>query len=149
MTERVVIAGAGHAAGQVVASLKMQKFDGEIVLVGDEPHLPYQRPPLSKKFLSGDLPAERRADSVTALRTLGGASVAMGVVAVLLGMIGVFNSIAATSGQAHPAEMAFGIAGLMIAPLYGVAVRVFLWDPLASALEGAGEDVGSELSAAD
>ena len=59
MTKRVVIAGAGHAAGQVVASLRQHKFDGQIVLVGDEPHLPYQRPPLSKKFLSGDLPAER------------------------------------------------------------------------------------------
>ena len=59
MTERVVIAGAGHAAGQIIASLKLQKFAGKIVLVGDEPHLPYQRPPLSKKFLSGELAAER------------------------------------------------------------------------------------------
>ena len=59
MTERVVIAGAGHAAGQLVASLKQKKFDGQIVLVGDEAYLPYQRPPLSKKFLSGDLAAER------------------------------------------------------------------------------------------
>ncbi len=59
MTERVIIAGAGHAAGQVVASLKQQKFAGHIVLVGDEPHLPYQRPPLSKKFLSGELAPER------------------------------------------------------------------------------------------
>jgi 3-phenylpropionate/trans-cinnamate dioxygenase ferredoxin reductase component len=59
VTERVVIAGAGHAAGQLVTSLKQQKFAGQIVLVGDEPYLPYQRPPLSKKFLSGDMPAER------------------------------------------------------------------------------------------
>lgn len=59
MTERVVIAGAGHAAGQLVASLKQHKFAGQIVLVGEERYLPYQRPPLSKKFLSGDLLAER------------------------------------------------------------------------------------------
>lgn len=59
MTEKVVIAGAGHAAGQLVASLKQQQFAGQIVLVGNEPYLPYQRPPLSKKFLSGDMPAER------------------------------------------------------------------------------------------
>lgn len=59
MTDRIVIAGAGHAAGQAIATLKQKKFAGEIVLIGDEPHLPYQRPPLSKKFLSGDLPAER------------------------------------------------------------------------------------------
>jgi len=59
LTTRVVIAGAGHAAGQVVASLRQHKFDGHIVLVGDEPHLPYQRPPLSKKYLSGDILADR------------------------------------------------------------------------------------------
>ena len=59
MNKRVVIAGAGHAASQVATSLHQHKFAGEIVLVGDEPYLPYQRPPLSKKFLAGELPAER------------------------------------------------------------------------------------------
>ena len=59
MTKQIVIAGAGHAAGQVVATLKQKKFDGSIVMIGEEPWLPYQRPPLSKKFLSGELPAER------------------------------------------------------------------------------------------
>lgn len=59
MSQRVVIAGAGHAAGQAVASLKQMRHVGEIVLIGDEPYLPYQRPPLSKKFLSGDMPAQR------------------------------------------------------------------------------------------
>jgi 3-phenylpropionate/trans-cinnamate dioxygenase ferredoxin reductase subunit len=59
MTETTVIAGAGHAAGQVVAALKQQKYAGQIVLVGDEDYLPYQRPPLSKKFLAGEMPAER------------------------------------------------------------------------------------------
>ena len=55
MQETVVICGAGHGAGQVVASLKQNKFGGKIVLVGDEPYLPYQRPPLSKKFLAGEI----------------------------------------------------------------------------------------------
>lgn len=59
MTDTIVIAGAGHGAGQVVATLKQQMFAGRIVLIGDEPHLPYQRPPLSKKFLAGELAAER------------------------------------------------------------------------------------------
>ncbi len=59
MTHHVVIAGAGHAAGQVVTSLRQNKFEGHIALVGNEPWLPYQRPPLSKKFLAGDMPAER------------------------------------------------------------------------------------------
>jgi 3-phenylpropionate/trans-cinnamate dioxygenase ferredoxin reductase component len=59
MAHTVAIAGAGHAAGQVVATLRQKKFDGSIILIGEEPWLPYQRPPLSKKFLAGDLPAER------------------------------------------------------------------------------------------
>ena len=59
MTDRIVIAGAGHAAGQVLTTLRQLKYAGQIVLIGDEPWLPYQRPPLSKKFLAGDMPAER------------------------------------------------------------------------------------------
>lgn len=59
MTNNVVIAGAGHAAGQAVVTLRHEKFAGQIILVGDEPYLPYQRPPLSKKFLAGEMPAER------------------------------------------------------------------------------------------
>ena len=51
--------GAGHAAGQVVATLRLKKFDGSICLIGEEAYLPYQRPPLSKKYLAGELPAER------------------------------------------------------------------------------------------
>lgn len=42
-----------------MASLVQKRFDGNIVLVGDEAWLPYQRPPLSKKYLAGELPAER------------------------------------------------------------------------------------------
>ena len=59
MVNTIVIAGAGHGAGQVVATLKQKRFAGKIILIGDEAQLPYQRPPLSKKFLSGDLDAER------------------------------------------------------------------------------------------
>jgi 3-phenylpropionate/trans-cinnamate dioxygenase ferredoxin reductase component len=59
MSSKVVIAGAGQAAGQVVASLRQKKYGGKIVLLGDEKHYPYQRPPLSKKFLAGKIPAER------------------------------------------------------------------------------------------
>jgi 3-phenylpropionate/trans-cinnamate dioxygenase ferredoxin reductase component len=59
VSTRVVIAGAGHAAGQVASTLCQKKYPGEILLVGEEPWLPYQRPPLSKKFLAGEMPAER------------------------------------------------------------------------------------------
>ncbi|MBT8090843.1 MAG: FAD-dependent oxidoreductase [Gammaproteobacteria bacterium] len=59
MSKKIVIAGAGHAAGQVVATLRQQEYKGQIVLVGDESYLPYQRPPLSKGFLAGKMSAER------------------------------------------------------------------------------------------
>jgi len=59
VTETIAIVGAGHAAGQAIATLIQKKFDGRIVLIGDEPYLPYQRPPLSKKYLAGELATER------------------------------------------------------------------------------------------
>jgi 3-phenylpropionate/trans-cinnamate dioxygenase ferredoxin reductase subunit len=59
MQNTVVIAGAGQAASQTIVSLRQGGFEGRIVLVGDEPYLPYQRPPLSKKFLAGELEASR------------------------------------------------------------------------------------------
>src|SRR5580704_18278166 len=53
--ERVVIVGAGHAGFQLAASLRQGGFDGAITLLGDEPVLPYQRPPLSKDYLDGKI----------------------------------------------------------------------------------------------
>jgi len=55
----MVIIGAGHAAGQAAASLRQEKYAGPITIVGDEPHVPYQRPPLSKQYLSGEQSIER------------------------------------------------------------------------------------------
>ncbi len=54
-----VIVGAGHAAGQAAASLRQQGYEGEVLIIGDEPHIPYQRPPLSKQYLSGEQGIER------------------------------------------------------------------------------------------
>lgn len=53
MSRRVVVLGAGHAGGEVVAALRAGGFDGPLTLVGDETMPPYQRPPLSKAFLLG------------------------------------------------------------------------------------------------
>ena len=61
MAETFVIVGAGQAAAQAVDSLRRDGFAGRLVVVGDEPYPPYQRPPLSKKFLAGELPLERLA----------------------------------------------------------------------------------------
>lgn len=52
-TDPVVIVGAGHGGVQCVASLREEKFAGPILLACDEPHWPYQRPPLSKAYLKG------------------------------------------------------------------------------------------------
>jgi 3-phenylpropionate/trans-cinnamate dioxygenase ferredoxin reductase component len=51
----ILIVGAGHAGGTVAASLRQLGCEEPISIVGDEPHLPYQRPPLSKAWLKGDL----------------------------------------------------------------------------------------------
>ncbi|EYF03008.1 NAD(P)/FAD-dependent oxidoreductase [Chondromyces apiculatus] len=53
--ETVVIVGAGQAGGEVATSLRQQGYEGRVVLVGDEAHPPYQRPPLSKGFLLGKM----------------------------------------------------------------------------------------------
>ena len=55
----VIILGAGQAGGQCAASLRRSGFDGRIVLAGSEPHPPYQRPPLSKAYLAGEIGEDR------------------------------------------------------------------------------------------
>jgi len=59
MAHGVVIVGASHASVQAVDTLRREGYADPVVLVGDEPHLPYNRPPLSKKFLAGELERER------------------------------------------------------------------------------------------
>jgi 3-phenylpropionate/trans-cinnamate dioxygenase ferredoxin reductase subunit len=59
MSERIVIIGAGQSGAQAVASLRTEGFAGSIVMVGDEPFAPYQRPPLSKAYLMGTMERER------------------------------------------------------------------------------------------
>ena len=48
-----LVVGASHAGAQLAASLRQEGWAGEIVLIGDEGALPYQRPPLSKAYLAG------------------------------------------------------------------------------------------------
>lgn len=49
----IVIVGGGQAAGQAAASLRQEGCDDRILLLAEEPHIPYQRPPLSKQYLAG------------------------------------------------------------------------------------------------
>lgn len=55
----VVVVGAGQAAAQLVEALRRRGYGGAIAVFGEEPRLPYQRPPLSKKYLAGGLPVDR------------------------------------------------------------------------------------------
>jgi 3-phenylpropionate/trans-cinnamate dioxygenase ferredoxin reductase subunit len=59
MTDHVVIVGAGQAGAQTAISLRQLGFDGRITLLGDELFPPYQRPPLSKKLMTGEMDVER------------------------------------------------------------------------------------------
>ena len=57
--EHVVVVGAGLGGLRAVESLRAEGFPGQISLVGNEPHEPYDRPPLSKQILAGQWPEER------------------------------------------------------------------------------------------
>ncbi|GHC55580.1 NAD(P)/FAD-dependent oxidoreductase [Neogemmobacter tilapiae] len=55
----IVAIGAGQAGAALVARLRSQGFDGQITLIGEEPVAPYQRPPLSKGYLLGEMGLDR------------------------------------------------------------------------------------------
>ena len=53
--KQIAIVGAGQGGLQAAASLRDGGYDGRLILIGDEPGLPYQRPPLSKAYLLGKM----------------------------------------------------------------------------------------------
>ncbi|MEI2511610.1 NAD(P)/FAD-dependent oxidoreductase [Acinetobacter soli] len=55
----VIIVGTGHAGAQTAVALRQQGFTGSILMIGEELHLPYERPPLSKEYFSGEKTFER------------------------------------------------------------------------------------------
>ncbi len=59
MAERIVVVGGGQAGAALVARLRNDGFTGAVTLLAEEPVPPYQRPPLSKKYLLGELTRER------------------------------------------------------------------------------------------
>ena len=59
MISAIVIVGGGQAGAQAIDTLRREGYGGRLVLIGDEPGLPYQRPPLSKKYLSGEMAVDR------------------------------------------------------------------------------------------
>ena len=58
--DEIVVVGASLAGLRAIELIRRAKFDGKLVLIGDEPHLPYDRPPLSKEVLRG----EREPDQI-------------------------------------------------------------------------------------
>lgn len=54
MSRTCVVVGASHAAAQFVQSLRQEGWEDRILVIGEEPYIPYHRPPLSKEFLAGD-----------------------------------------------------------------------------------------------
>ena len=84
LNARVVIVGAGHAGGSAAAFLRQYGHTGPIVLIGDEPLLPYQRPPLSKAWLKGEADADSLQLKPSSWYEEAGVSLRLGGVAVSL-----------------------------------------------------------------
>lgn len=59
MSQNIVFIGAGQATAQCIDTLRRKGSTATLTVIGDEPHLPYQRPPLSKKYFSGALERDR------------------------------------------------------------------------------------------
>ena len=59
MHSDIVIIGSGHSGGMAAITLRQKKFKGSITVIGKESYPPYQRPPLSKNFLVGEIEKER------------------------------------------------------------------------------------------
>ena len=58
MKEKILIIGAGQAGMQIASSLRDEGYVGDVTIVGEEAYAPYQRPPLSKAYLAGDMDEE-------------------------------------------------------------------------------------------
>jgi len=59
MTPPIIIVGTGQAGLKAAETLRQKGYDGSLVMIGEEPFLPYQRPPLSKAYLKGEMDEER------------------------------------------------------------------------------------------
>lgn len=110
----LVIVGAGHGGAQAAIQLRQMGFAGSLAMIGDEPELPYERPPLSKEYLTGDKDfermlvrpetfwAERKIALLTASRVTRIDPVAKTLATTGHGTIGYGRLIWATGGQARP-----------------------------------------------
>lgn len=101
MAESTLIVGASLAAVRCASSLRRAGYSGSITLIGDEPHLPYDRPPLTKQYLLGDWDADKlqlvqpdELDELDLVHIVGTAS----------GLDGTSNTVTLADGSEHSAD---------------------------------------------
>lgn len=123
--QHIIIIGAGQAGAALAAKLRDLGFDGHLTMIGAEPHPPYQRPPLSKAYLLGEMEQERLwlrnaafyADNHIDLR-LGAAAVAVDRAAKTVtvdGQVTPYDQLALTTGSTPrrlPAAIGGDLAGV-------------------------------------
>jgi len=83
-SDHVVVVGAGVAGWRFVEMLRREGYEGALTLVGDEPHAPYDRPPLSKQVLSGKWTLEKATLATPERLVASGAALRLGVRATRL-----------------------------------------------------------------
>lgn len=107
-TEHIVVAGAGLAGLRAAEALRRHGFRGALTLVGDEPHLPYNRPPLSKQVLAGqETPLTFPTDDLVVEWRLGTATIGLDPRARTIGLsdgstLGFDGLVIATGSRARP-----------------------------------------------
>ena len=92
-----------------------------------------------------DRPAAEREAAGATLRELGGLSVAVGAAVFSLEIVRLLSILAATAGQAAPAETLVGLGNALIGPIYGILLKALIYDPLATAVEPAPGDLAAAL----
>lgn len=119
-TNRIIVVGASLAGLRVVETIRRFGYTGAVVLIGDEPHLPYDRPPLSKKILLG----EATVDDIV-LRTQPwdelNVELRLGVRAV--GLDGTTRTVTLSDGDTLQGDKVFICTGARARPMPNIAPR--------------------------
>lgn len=157
-TRRVVVAGGGLAAVRVTEFLRRRGFDGAVVVLGDEPHLPYDRPPLSKDVLTGKSrpqdvtfkDGQAFADLDVELRTgcaVLGLDPVRGVVETVAGRVPYDDLVVCTGARPRPVPWQTPPEGVLVLRTVddAVAIRAELERRPAVVVAGAGF-VGAEVA---
>ena len=106
MTEKLVVVGASLAGLRAVEAVRNDGWDGSIVLVGAEEHLPYDRPPLSKDHLANDEPGDstyrerEKLDEIGVELVLGAPALAGGAGLVYFGVTTALSAVAGAASLA-------------------------------------------------